>query len=206
MPAPGSGGRVRLRSLQFLRLAGRPADDDAVDGGAGAEAEVEPALVLRAEARSARDFLHLLPSVPEHLDLRADRAPVAARLCRRVVAAAALQIEGDPLAIRRDLVLVEQQRSALVGDDHVERAAAAEVGERDRAAVVAIGDADHLRDVDEAARPVVDPDPLRLVAGQAARAHGGPVGGVADDRCGGRRRPWSSRTNSSRCGQPRRSR
>ncbi len=116
------------------------------------ESEVEPALILRAEARAARDLLHLLPPVPEDFDLRADRAPVAARLRRRRRPGSRPEIERDPLAVRRDVVPVQQQRSALVGDDDVEHAAAAEVGERDRAAVVAIGRADHLRDVDEAAR------------------------------------------------------
>ena len=58
------------------------------------------------------------------------------------------QVEGNPVALRRDVVAVEQQRAALVGDDHIEHAAVAEVAERDGAAVVAIGDADHRRDVD----------------------------------------------------------
>ena len=134
------------------------------------EAEVQAPLVLRAESRSARDLLHLLLAVPEHGDLRADRAAVA---CTRSAAASdrqrALELELDPVAARRDLVAIEQQRTALVGDDDVEHAAVRQVGERDRAAVVAIGDADHLRDVEEAAGAVVDPHLLLLIARQAPR-------------------------------------
>ena len=44
---------------------------------AGAQAEVQPPLVLGAEARAARDLLHLLLAVPVHRDLRADGAAVA---------------------------------------------------------------------------------------------------------------------------------
>ena len=54
-------------------------------------------------------------------------APIALRLSsagsRRLRRAPALQVERDPMAARRHVVPVQQQRPALVGDDHVEHAA-----------------------------------------------------------------------------------
>src|SRR5918993_3903065 len=124
---------ARLRRAELLRLAGRPADDRPLDGGARAESEVQAALILRAEARAARHFLYLTASVPEDFDLRADPAPIAARRPCGVGAAAALELERDPLAVRRHLVLIQQHRSALVRHDDVERAAVGEIRDRDGA-------------------------------------------------------------------------
>src|SRR4029079_4488250 len=96
----------------------------------GAEAEVQLALILRAETGAARNFLQLLPSVPEDLDLRPDGAAIRARAAGGVVAAASFQLKANPVAITRNGVLVEQQRPALIGDDSIERAAAVEIGQR----------------------------------------------------------------------------
>ena len=126
-------------------------------------------LVLRAEARSARHLLHLLLAVPEHgRPRRRSRCGSCTRRAR-CRAARAFEIEPDPGAARRDLVAVEQQRPALVGDDDVERAAIPQVGDGDRSAVVAIRRADHLRDVEKASGAVAHPHLLLLIAGQAAR-------------------------------------
>src|SRR5262245_51173018 len=137
---------------EFLHLPGRPADDSLVDRGAGSQPEVQRPLVLRAEAGSARDLLHLLLAVPEHGDLGPDRAAVRAAAWRAAGTARPFEIEPDPGAPGRHLVAVEQQRPALVGDDDVEGAAIPEVGDGDRSAVVAIRRADHLGDVEEASR------------------------------------------------------
>ena len=166
--------------LDRLRAARRPADHDAVDRARRAQAVVQAPLVLRAEAAAAADFLHLPLAVPVQLDARADRAAVARR---------ALELERDPVAPRLHGVLVDQQRTALVGDDDVEHAAVRQIGERDGAAVVGVGRADDLRHLGEAAGAVVrsrracagSPTGCGpLIAGQLRR--------VADDaRCGRRR-------------------
>src|SRR6185436_10389432 len=109
---------------------GRPANDDAFDRGMGAKAEVQLALILRAETGAARDFLKLLPSIPEDLDLRTDGAAIRARAAAGVAAAASFQLKANPVAVTRHGVLVEQQRPALIGDDRIERAAAVEIGQR----------------------------------------------------------------------------
>ncbi len=75
---------------------------------------MQAALILGGETAAAGDFLDLMLTVPEKRDLRADRAAIAAR---------ALELELDPLIFRRDGVLVDQQRAALVRHDHVEDAA-----------------------------------------------------------------------------------
>src|SRR4029078_11466308 len=79
--------------LDLLRLAGRPANDDAFDRGMGAKAEVQLALILRAETGAARDFLKLLPSIPEDLDLRTDGSAIRARAAAGVAAAASFQLK-----------------------------------------------------------------------------------------------------------------
>src|SRR5262245_28486875 len=130
-------------------------------------------LILRAESAAARDFLRLPPPRPEDTNLRADGAAIARR---------AFQLEGDPFVIGRDGVLIKQRRAFLIGDHGVELAAVGEIAQRDRAPVVDVGHADDLRDLFELARAVVDPDPLLLIARQAAVVHRGPVPRVGDDR------------------------
>ena len=85
-------------------------------------------------------------------------------------------------AVRARLVLVDQQRSALVRHDDIERAGVPQIRQRDGAAVIGVGGAHRLRDVGEVAEAVVDPDALALIAGEAAALHRRPVGSVADDR------------------------
>src|SRR5262245_54375145 len=182
VPVTVSG--MTLRLLQFVDLvglwsadglcfAGRPADFDAVNARAFAQAEMQPPLILRAEATAARHFLRLPLAVPEDSHLSADGAAIARR---------AFKIEGDPLVVGRDGVFVEQRGAFLIGDDHVELAAVAKIAKRDRATVVDIGHADDLRDLLELARAVVDPDLLLLIARQAAVVHRRPVLRVGDDR------------------------
>ena len=64
----------------------------------------------------------------------------------------ALELELDPVPPRRHGVAIDQQRSALVGDDDVEHAAVAEIGQRDGAAVEGVGRADDLRHLGEASQ------------------------------------------------------
>src|ERR1044071_9022417 len=94
-----------LGRLNRLRPARGPADFDALDARALPQPEVERALVLRAEAAAARDLLHLLLPRPVDAQLRAQRAAVALR---------ALKLEPDPRVLRRDRVLINQERPALV--------------------------------------------------------------------------------------------
>src|SRR5215208_2303034 len=57
---------VDLRAFDRLLLPGWPPDDHAVDGHAGAEAEVQPPLILRGETARRGQLLHLAPTVPLH--------------------------------------------------------------------------------------------------------------------------------------------
>ena len=74
-------------------------DLDAINARAGADSEVQAALILRAEAAAAGDLLHLLLAVPEKVRFRSDGAAIAG---------AALQLKLDPVVPRRDLVFVDQ--------------------------------------------------------------------------------------------------
>src|SRR5579871_5957411 len=93
-----------LRRWQSLGLARGPVNDRFIDLGALAEAEMESALVLSAETRSAGDFLYLLLAVPVEGHPRPDGAAIAA---------GSLQIELDPVVGGCDRVFVEQQRPLL---------------------------------------------------------------------------------------------
>ena len=169
---------------------------------AGPEAEVQPPLVLRAEAGAARDLLHLLPAVP------VDASPARRWRCGSCrppagasSAASALEVEGDPVRAR--------------ARPRCGRAAAARAGWRPprRARRGCRGrrapptrpswrsvDADHRRHVEEAARAVVHPHLLLLVAGQAARRPWAASSARPRSRARGRPRSSSSRTSSSpRC-------
>src|ERR1044071_7104851 len=113
---------ARVGRVNRLRPAGGPADFDALDARAAPKAEVERALARRAEAAAARDLLHLLLAVPVDAHLRAQRAAVAL---------GALKLEPDPSVLRRDRVLINEERPALVRDHHVEHAAVPQVGRHD---------------------------------------------------------------------------
>src|SRR5262245_42275711 len=130
-------------------------------------------LILSAEAAAAGDFLRLPLAAPEDPNLRADGAAIARR---------ALQIEVDPFVIGRDGVLIRHRRAFLICDHGVELAAVGEIRQGYRAPVINVGHADDLRDLFELARAVVDPNPLLLIARQAAVVHRGPVLRVGADR------------------------
>src|ERR1044072_2553854 len=114
-----------LGLLNRLRLARGPADFDALDARAPTQPEVERALALRAEAAAARDLLHLLLPRPVDAHLRAHGRTVTLR---------AFQFEPDPRVLRRDVILINQKRAALVRHHHVEHAAVPQIDHPDRAA------------------------------------------------------------------------
>jgi hypothetical protein len=93
------------------------------------QAEVEPPLILRAEAASARNLLQLLLPVPEYADFGADRAAVAF---------VPFQAEFDPVISRIDVVHIQQNGSVLVSDYSIKRTVIIEVGQRHGAAVVTV--------------------------------------------------------------------
>src|SRR5690606_19210856 len=101
------------RRLDGLHRTRRPADDYFLDLRVRTEAEVQAALVLGAVAAGAGHFLHLLLTVPVQPYLRADGASIAG---------GSFEFEGNPRVLGRDVVLVDQQRPALVGDHHIEHA------------------------------------------------------------------------------------
>src|SRR5262249_58400384 len=120
-----------LGMIDRLLVTGWPANDDLIDSWHGTEAKVQLALILRAESAAAVHFLHLHLVVPVQFDASADRAPVAGT---------AFQLEINPMTSSLDGVAIDQQRSALVRDDHVECASVAKIGERNRPAIVHVID------------------------------------------------------------------
>src|SRR5580700_7008831 len=129
-------------------------------------------LILRGEAATARNLLYLLLAVPEERDLSANRTAVAR---------GSFQLKFDPFIFWRHRVLVNQQRTLLVGHHNVEHAAIPEVRQRDGAAVVNVADSNRLSHIDKFSGAIVQPQPLRLIARQAAALEGRPVFGVAND-------------------------
>src|SRR3954470_11519735 len=117
----------------------RPLDDHAIHPLVGAESEVQAAVVLAGESRSAVDDAALAQIACLDRHLGADRAAIAA---------GAYQLESDPVvgAVRK--IAVDESGLVLVGDDDVHRAAIPQVGERHRSSVVKVGRTDLLRDVD----------------------------------------------------------
>src|SRR6266536_298391 len=94
--------------IDGLRLAGWPADHGLVDARVLAQAEVQAPLILRGEAAASGHFLDLLLTIPVDRHLRPDRAAIARR---------AFQLELDPRILRRDRILVNQERPVLMRDD-----------------------------------------------------------------------------------------
>src|SRR6188768_3558631 len=96
--------RVERRRINGLHPARWPGNDRAIHLRHRPDAEVKPAIVLRAEAAAAADFLRLLVTVPVQLHPCADGAAVAGR---------AFELERDPMPARRDAIPVEVQRPVL---------------------------------------------------------------------------------------------
>src|SRR5271154_4299473 len=163
---------IGCRSVNGLNFTRGPANYGLLEFGEFSQTKMQPPLTLRGKTAATGNFLRLLLAVPEHADLRSDSAAIA--LC-------ALEFKLDPLVFRRDGVLVDQQRPAFIGHDHIEHAAIPQIREGHGAAVVGISHAHGLRDVDELSAAVVQPDVFGLIAAQAAAFHGRPVFGVVDD-------------------------
>src|SRR6266536_2479530 len=116
---------------------------------------MQPSLVLGTEATAATHCLHLLPAIPVKLNFRPESAAITG---------STFQFKVDPIVVRRDSILVDKQRSALVSNNHIEHAAIPKVSQRYRAPVVSIVCANRLCDVIEFTRTVVYPDTLLLIS------------------------------------------
>ena len=193
-----------------LPAAGWPLDDGLLDSRILAEPEVQPEHALRGIAVAARSRPGPAPGVvrphpaSRSAELRADGAaiapsPFAAR------AGAACQFELDPVAgrVRPCSCRAAAGRSGWRPPRRARRGCTDRPGRRRGRR--SVGDADGRGHVDEVAA-AVDPDALRLVAREAAVAHGRPVLRVGDQILVARRRSWRSRTSSSRSSRRRRSR
>src|SRR5262245_47700024 len=93
---PDVAGRTRDR----LSPARRPANHDAIDRAGGTQPVVQPSLILRAEPCGSGHLLCLHVPVPVKLHARTDRA---------VIAPGPFELELDPVAFRRDTVLVDEK-------------------------------------------------------------------------------------------------
>src|SRR6185437_6743222 len=112
---------IHPRFVDRFDLPGRPTDLSPLDLRVFAKPEMQATLVLRTEAIATRNRLHLLPSIPKQLHLRADRTAITRRT---------LQLEIDPFILRRHIVFINQQRPALIRHDHVQHAAIPQIDKR----------------------------------------------------------------------------
>src|SRR5205823_10882455 len=110
-------GGVRER----LHTARGPANEHAVHLRGLAQAEVEPAVVLARESGAPVHNLELARPARDEEHLRPDGAAVRAR---------AHELERDPVVARRNAVLVDQRRLALVRDHDVEHTAIEQIRQR----------------------------------------------------------------------------
>jgi hypothetical protein len=127
---------------------------------------------LGGKAIAAGYVLNLLLAVPEQRNLGANGAAIAP---------GSLEIELNPVIARGDGDFVDEQRAALIRNDGVEYARVPQIGKRDGAAIISVGDAHGLRYVFEFAGAIVHPHLLLLIAREAAAGEGGPVRSIADD-------------------------
>ena len=125
---------------------------------------MQRSLVLCAESGRGCDLLCLHVSVPVQLDARADRAAIALR---------PLELELDPVTLGRDSVLVDQQRTTLVGHDDVEHAGVAKVGQGDGTAIIRIVRTDRVEL--EVQVPAADVATARQTADLALELPGSPT-------------------------------
>ena len=101
----------------------------------------------------------LLLAIPEKRYLRADGTAIAA---------GAFEFELDPLIFGSDRILINQQGTALIGNDNVKHATSSKVNQCHGSSIVSVGDPTDLCDVhDRLARSVVHPNALVLIARQA---------------------------------------
>src|SRR6266566_2171294 len=154
-----------------LHTARGPANERAVHLRGLAQAEVEPAVVLAREPRAPVHNLELARPAREEEHLRPDGAAVRAR---------AHELERDPVAARRNAVLVDQRRLALVRDHDVEYTAIEQIRQGDGAAVVLVGHTYGGGDVGPPRQAVVHQHARPLVAGEAGGANSGPAACVLE--------------------------
>src|SRR5690348_15036947 len=109
---------------------------------------MQASLVLRRETAATRNLLELLPLPPVKRDLRTDRTSIAL---------GSFKLEFDPSIFRLDCILVDQQRSILVGDNHVENAPIPQVRESHCSTIVSLSNSNGARDFDKPARPIIYP-------------------------------------------------
>src|ERR1700741_566668 len=109
---------------------------------------MQASLILRCEAATTRNLLELLPLPPVKRDLCSDRASVALR---------PFELEFNPRIFRLDCILVDQQRSVLVGDNYVENAPVPQVRESHCAAIVGLRNTNSARNFDKPSRAIVYP-------------------------------------------------
>src|SRR6266496_2141951 len=161
-----------IKLVQGLYLARGPTNDCFLDLGIFAQTKVKLALILCTESTAAGDNLHLFLPVPEKGDFRSDRAAIAG---------CSLEFEVDPVVLGSYRVLVNEQRTSLVGHDHVKHAAVPEIDEGHGTAVVGVGNTHGLGNIHELAGAIIHPDFFVLITRQAAPVHGRPVLSVAND-------------------------
>src|SRR5581483_12361886 len=133
---------------------------------------MQPALILRAEAAATRDLLHLLLSIPENAHFGADCAAVALR---------AGQTELDPFISGINSILIQQEWPILVGYKSIQGSIVVEIRECNGSPVETVRRAHELSNLLELACAVIDPNPLLLIAREAAAFEGWPVGCIRDD-------------------------
>src|SRR5213075_3366924 len=105
--------------------------------------EMQPPIVLTAEAAAAVHHLALAPRADFRRHLRADRAAIAPRPHELELepAAGPHPLTPSPFGRGGTHVLVQQRSALLIRDHDVEQPAIEEIGHRDRASVQPVRDA-----------------------------------------------------------------
>jgi hypothetical protein len=141
--------------IDCLDLARRPTNHRLIDLRILSQAKMKAPVILGGEAGSSRDILHLPLTIPVQCDLRADRAAVAG---------GTLKVKFNPLILGRNRILLYQQGTILIGDHSVKHATIPQISQRDRTAIIGVGNADGLSDINELSGAIIQPDTLVLIS------------------------------------------
>src|SRR5215510_3100189 len=163
---------AHLWCYERLDLPRRPTNHRLLDVRLFPQTEMQAALILRCESAATRDLLHLLLPIPEQPHLCANGAAVADT---------AFQCKGDPLVVRCDGVLIQQQRPLLIDHHHIQHTTIPQIGKRYGTAIICVSDPNRLRYVKELPGTIVEPHAFLLIPRQTAALHRWPVLRIGND-------------------------
>src|SRR5215813_1878411 len=164
---------TNLRRYERLYFPRRPTNHHLLDVRLLPQAEMQAALILSPKSAATRHLLHLLLPIPEQPHLRTDGTAVANT---------AFQVKGHPFVVRRDGVLLQEQRPFLIDNHHIQHATIPKIGKRDSTTIVRVCDPNSLSDIKKLPSAIVHPHMFLLIARQTAAIQRRPVLRISDDR------------------------